>query len=57
MDMATDPSFAEALFARVGEYLTQVGLKALELTDSWPTGLWVNDDCANSLAPMFSPSC
>jgi len=56
LDMALDPAFCHALFERVGNYLTRVALEVLRRTDSWDTGIWVYDDCANSRAPMFSPA-
>jgi uroporphyrinogen decarboxylase len=56
MDMAMDEDFCHALFGRVAEYLTQIALEELRRTNSWQTGLWVYDDSANSLAPMFSPA-
>jgi hypothetical protein len=56
MDMATDEAFCHALFGRVADHLTKVALEELRRTDSWKTGMWVYDDSANSLAPMFSPA-
>ena len=56
MDMATDEEFCHALFSRVAEHLTQVAIEELRRTNSWTTGIWVYDDCANSVAPMFSPT-
>lgn len=56
MDMATDEGFCHALFGRVADHLTQVAIEELRRTDSWETGIWVYDDSANSLGPMFSPA-
>ncbi len=56
MDMAMDEEFCHALFGRVADHLTQVALEELRRTNSWETGIWVYDDSANSLAPMFSPA-
>ena len=56
MDMAEDEGFCRALFEKVADYMTQVALEELRRTDSWSTGIWVYDDAANSLGPMFSPA-
>ena len=55
-DMALDEAFCKALFSRVADYLTQVALQELKRTNSWETGMWISDDSANRLAPMFSPA-
>lgn len=55
MDMAADKPFCHALFSRISDYLTQIAIEQLKRTDSWDTGIWVNDDCANSRTLMFSP--
>ncbi len=56
MDMASDEGFCRALFSRVSEHLMQIAINSLERTDSWESGIWVYDDCANSSGPMFSPA-
>lgn len=56
MDMAMDEEFCHDLFGRVADHLTKVALEELRRTNSWETGMWVYDDSANSLAPMFSPA-
>ena len=55
MDMAIDPDFCHALFNKVSKYLTKIAIELLTRTNSWDTGILISDDCANSLAPMFSP--
>jgi hypothetical protein len=55
MDMATNPGLCRVLFEKVSEYLTKIAIELLTRTNSWDTGIWVSDDCANSLVPMFSP--
>jgi hypothetical protein len=56
IDMALDPGFCDALFGRMGDHLTRIALEELRRSDSWETGIWFYDDCANVLAPMFSPA-
>ena len=55
VDMALDEGFCHALFERIADYSTQIALEELRRTDSWETGIWVYDDSANMLSPMFSP--
>ena len=55
IDMVMAPDLCHALFEKVSDYLTSIALEQLRRTDSWDSGIWVFDDCANSRAPMFSP--
>ena len=55
IDMVTDSGLCHALFEKISEYLTKIAVEQLARTNSWDTGIWVSDDCANSLAPMFAP--
>ena len=55
MDMAEDPVFAAELAMRVAHHLTAIGLEELRRWDLYDTGVWVYDDMAGNLGPMFSP--
>jgi hypothetical protein len=55
MDMVIDPGFCHALFEKVSDHLTKIAIEQLTRTNSWDKGILVSDDCANNLAPMFSP--
>jgi len=54
-DMAADPAFARELAFTVGRHLIAVGLEELRRWDLYDTGLWIYDDMASNLGPMFSP--
>jgi uroporphyrinogen decarboxylase len=56
MDMAMEENFCHELFTRVSEFLTQIALESLRRADTWEAGIWVCDDSANKLTPMFSPA-
>ena len=55
VDMAEDPAFAAELTMRVADHLIAIGLEELRRWDLYDTGLWVYDDMASNLGPMFSP--
>lgn len=55
MDMLLEPEFCNALFDLVTDHMITMSLESLKRTDSLETGLWVYDDMANTLSPMFSP--
>lgn len=54
-DLAADPVFAHELARIVGRHLIAVGLQELRRWDLYDTGIWVYDDMASNLGPMFSP--
>jgi uroporphyrinogen decarboxylase len=55
MDMLQEPGFCNDLFDLVTEHMTAMSLESLKKSDFKKTGLWVYDDMANTLSPMFSP--
>ena len=55
LDMASDEGFCRELFSRVAHHRTEMALETLRRGNLWETGLYIDDDMANSLAPMFSP--
>jgi len=55
MDMAADESFCDALFDKVAAHLQEMALQNLRRTDTYQTGLIVNDDMAGLTGPVFSP--
>ncbi|MCC7351452.1 MAG: hypothetical protein IT446_12870 [Phycisphaerales bacterium] len=55
IDMASDESFCDALFDRVAAYLQEMALQNLRRTNTWETGMIVNDDMAGLIGPVFSP--
>ena len=54
-DLAADPAFARELAGVIGRHLTRIGLEELRRWDLYDTGIWVYDDMASNLGPMFSP--
>jgi len=54
-DLAADPAFARELAFLVGRHLIAIGLEELRRWDLYETGVWVFDDMASNLGPMFSP--
>jgi len=54
MDMLFEPDFCGELFDLVCEHMTAMAVESIKRT-GWGTGIWVYDDMANSLNPMFSP--
>ncbi len=55
MDMAADPAKAAEMVMRTAHHLTAVGLEELRRWDLYDTGLWIFDDMASAMNPMFSP--
>ena len=54
-DLAADPAFARELATVVGRHLIAIGLEELRRWDLYETGVWIFDDMASNLGPMFSP--
>ncbi|MGQ9733371.1 MAG: uroporphyrinogen decarboxylase family protein, partial [Candidatus Zipacnadales bacterium] len=54
-DMAADPLFARELASFVGRHLIEIGLEQLRRWDLYDTGIWIADDMASNLGPLFSP--
>lgn len=55
MDMASDESFCDALFDKVTSHLQEMALQNLRRTNTYDTGVIVNDDMAGLTGPVFSP--
>ena len=55
MDMLQEPGFCNELFDLVTDHMISMSLESLRRTGFRETGLWVYDDMANTLSPMFSP--
>lgn len=55
MDMASDGSFCDALFDKVAAHLQGMALQNLRRTNTWGTGVIVNDDMAGVNGPVFGP--
>jgi hypothetical protein len=55
MDMAADPAKAAEMVMRTAYHLTAIGLEELRRWDLYDTGLWIFDDMASAMNPMFSP--
>lgn len=55
MDMARDEAFCDALFDKVAAHLRELALETLRRTQTYDTGLFVDDDMASLKGPMFSP--
>ncbi|MBI4026481.1 MAG: prepilin-type N-terminal cleavage/methylation domain-containing protein [Verrucomicrobia bacterium] len=55
MDMAGDETFCDALFDKVAVHLQEMALETLRRTQTYDTGLFVDDDMASLKGPMFSP--
>ncbi|NPV09449.1 MAG: hypothetical protein HPY83_16000 [Anaerolineae bacterium] len=56
IDMAEDRPFCRDLFSLVGEHLLAIGLEELRRTSVHDMGVWIYDDMAGNLGPMFSPN-
>jgi len=56
LDIAGDPGLAAAIAAKVGDHLTAVGVEALRRWQLQETGMWIYDDMAHNLGPMFRPA-
>ncbi len=56
IDIASDPEFARTLADRMGDFLTGIGLEALERSGLYHTGIWIYDDIAYNHNPMCSPA-
>ena len=55
IDMAEDPLFCRYLVEKLMHFSKEVGLKAVEVTDTRDTALWVYDEFSSRLGPLFSP--
>jgi len=55
MDMAADPPFARALAEKVGRHLAAVGCEEIRRWSLQDTGIFIYDDMAHNLGPMFGP--
>jgi Uroporphyrinogen-III decarboxylase len=55
IDMAEDMPFCKHLAEKLMNFTREVGLKAIEATDTWDTALWIYDEFSSRLGPMFSP--
>lgn len=55
LDMASDEAFCDALFDKVTDHLQQMALQTLARTQTYDTGLFVNDDMAGVNGPVFGP--
>ncbi|MFH1476737.1 MAG: uroporphyrinogen decarboxylase family protein, partial [Verrucomicrobiota bacterium] len=56
MDMALDQTFADVLFDRVAEHLTDMALETLRRADCRDNGLFIYGDMANNNTTIFSPA-
>jgi len=54
-DLAEDSAFCRALVGRVAEFVTGLGRRVLEVTDTWDTAIWVYDDFGSNTGPLVSP--
>lgn len=54
MDIAQDPPFARALADKVADHLSAVGVELIRRFGLAETGIWIYDDMAHNLGPMFS---
>jgi hypothetical protein len=55
-DMAADPPLARALAEKVGRHLTAVGCEEIRRWALGDTGIFIYDDMAHNLGPMFGPA-
>lgn len=55
IDLAEDVEFSKALASRLADFLSEVGSKALELTDTYDTAIWVYDELGNNKSSIISP--
>lgn len=55
MNMAGDPQLAAEQVMRTAHHLTAIGLRELHRWKLHATGMWISDDMASTLGPMFSP--
>ena len=55
IDLKEDETFCRALAERVADFITPVGAKALEVTDTWDTAIWVYDELGNNKSSIMSP--
>jgi len=56
MDLAEDEEFCRALIGRVADFLTVLGERVLDSTNTWDTALWVYDDFGSNHGPLISPA-
>ncbi len=54
-NMAADPKLAAEQVIRTAHHLTAVGLEQLHRWKLYDTGMWISDDMASTVGPMFSP--
>ena len=55
MDMAGDPPLARAIADKMADHLTGIALEELRRWPLQDTGVWIYDDMAGNLGPVFSP--
>lgn len=55
LDLKEDEEFCRTLAGRVAEFLTLVGEKTLECTNTWDTAIWVYDELGNNKSAILSP--
>lgn len=55
MDLASDPPLARAVAERLTDHLIAVGLEEIRRWSLHQTGIWIYDDMAYNVGPMFSP--
>jgi uroporphyrinogen-III decarboxylase len=56
MDIAADPGLAKAFADKMGEHLLAIGIEEIHRWSLQETGIWIFDDMAHNLGPMFRPS-
>ncbi len=56
MNMAGDAKLAAEQVMRTAHHLTAIGLEELHRWKLYDTGMWISDDMASTVGPMFSPS-
>ena len=54
-DLADDPPFGRALADRLADFLTAAAIKALDVTGTWDTALWIYDELGNNKSSVISP--
>lgn len=55
MDIAGDPPLAKALADKMADHLMAVGIEQMRRWSLHDTGIFIYDDMAHNLGPMFSP--
>ncbi len=55
MDLAEDQDYCKYLVGHLADFITQLGLSIVDITNTKDTAIWVYDELSSRTGPLFSP--